>query len=66
MFLNWGRILFSLQPVLGAHPVITVNLSHLHHNIVLHECEAISGYFVVLVGNCLAHMLDYNVLQMKN
>ena len=28
-------------------------------------CEAISGYFVVLAGNCLASTLDYIVMQMK-
>ena len=25
-----------------------------------------SGYFVVLAGNCLAHTLDYIVMQMRN
>ena len=42
-----------------------VNFSNLHHNIILHVCEAISGYFLVLAWNCLAHTLDYIVMKIR-
>ena len=48
--------------------LFTVNLAHLHYNEILHVCEAISDYFVVLARNCLASTtstLDYIVLQMS-
>ena len=42
-----------------------VNSAHLYYNTILHVCEVISGYFVVLVRNCLTCMLDYIVMQMR-
>ena len=50
-----------------AHEIalFTVNFAYLHYNVIQPLCEAISGYFVVLARNCLAHTLDYIVMQMK-
>ena len=52
---------FSCNPI----ALFTVSFSHLHYNVIQRVCEAISGYFVVLAGNCLAHTLNYIVMQMK-
>jgi len=44
--------------------LFTVNFSHLYHNIIQHVCEAILDYFEGLARICLAHTLDYIVMQM--
>ena len=43
----------------------TVNFSHLHYNIIWRVCDAISGYFVASVQNCLTSTLNYIVMQMR-
>ena len=47
------------------YALFTVSFWHLHYNVIQCVCEAISGYFVVLARNCLAHTLHYIVRQME-
>ena len=49
----------------GKIALFTVSFSHLLCNVIQRVCEAMSGYFVVLARNWLAHKLDYTVTQMK-
>ena len=42
-----------------------VSFPQFHYNVIQRVCEAISGYFVVLARNSLAHTLDYILTQMK-
>ena len=45
--------------------LFAVSFFHLHDNVIQRVCLAISCYFVVLARNCLAHTLDYIVMQMS-
>ena len=45
--------------------LFTVNVSHLHYNVIQRGCEAISGYNYKIARNCLTYMLDFIVIQMS-
>ena len=72
--LGWGRVfeLFGKRKVTRFFTskerviaLFTVNLSHLHYNVIQRGCEAISGQNYKVARNCLAYMLDFIVMQMS-